>query len=46
MDRNLKESYDLLYNTDLKNIEANLDKFIEAKHQRLEAKTQTNDDHR
>ena len=38
IDRNLNDCYERLYSTDLKKIESNLDKFIEAKHETLKRK--------
>ena len=38
MDRELKETYDVLYNTSLKKLEDNLDRLIEAKHENLKNK--------
>lgn len=38
MDRDLNEFYESLYNTNLKDIENNLDRFIEAKHESLKEK--------
>ena len=48
MDRDLKETYDVLYNTSLKKLEDNLDRFIEAKHENLKSKIKEfqNENHR
>ncbi len=38
MDRDLKDKYESLYNTDLRHLEKNLLKFIEAKHEHSKQK--------
>lgn len=44
MEREFKDNYDVLYNTKLKDIERNLSKFIEAKHENLKEKIHVKND--
>lgn len=42
MERSLKENYESLYTCNLDDVEKNLDRFIEAKHEQLKNKNKPN----
>ena len=41
MERTLKETYDALYSSNIKDLEKNLDRLIEAKHNDLKSRLET-----